>query len=301
MCRKGLSVASGSGSRARLRPSRGAGALRSPLHAQAMALPARLSYYVCHTFPFSNVILCGSGKGSVLRHARGTSAKRQPVWRRRCRSSTGGGRKPGRYARDSRQRAGDHHRGPFVAAVSAHIVPAFFFAPPSDIAALKTTPFASNRRPWQRVTVPEVRLTRGTCATRARRAAVKQANTRRDEPRQTCGRARVGPVRPNASASHDRRTETQGPRTGKRLGPVRPNASASCNPPHGNARPAHGRAAIKRANTRRAYNACKKATAQHGLPDAGMQSFFHAVCLFSAILSNGKASMAASRAVMRAF
>ena len=238
-----------------------------------------------------------------------------------------GGRKPGRYARDSRQRAGDHHRGPFVVAVSAHIVPAFFFAPPSGIAALKTTPFASNRRPWQRVTVPEVRLTRGTCATRARRAAVKQANTRRDEPRQTCGRARVGPVRPNASASHDRRTETQGPRTGKRvgpvrpnasashdrrtetqgprtgkrLGPVRPNASASCNPPHGNARPAHGRAAIKRANTRRAYNACKKATAQHGLPDAGMQSFFHAVCLFSAILSNGKASMAASRAVMRAF
>ena len=179
--------------------------------------------------------------------------------------------------------------------------PLSFFAPPSGIAALKTTPFASNRRPWQRVIVPEVRLTRGTCATRARRAAVKQANTRRDEPRQTCGRARVGPVRPNASASHDRRTETQGPRTGKRLGPVRPNASASCNPPHGNARPAHGRAAIKRANTRRAYNACKKATAQHGLPDAGMQSFFHAVCLFSAILSNGKASMAASRAVMRAF
>ncbi len=213
----------------------------------------------------------------------------------------GGGRKPGRYARDSRQRAGDHHRGPFVAAVSAHIVPAFFFAPPSDIAALKTTPFASNRRPWQRVTVPEVRLTRGTCATRARRAAVKQANTRRDEPRQTCGRARVWPVRPNASASHDRRTETQGPRTGKRLGPVRPNASASCNPPHGNARPAHGRAAIKRANTRRAYSACKKATAQHGLPEAGMQSFFHAVCLFSAVLGNRKAGMAASRAVMRAF
>lgn len=87
---KRLPAASGSGSRARLRPSRGAGALRSPLHAQAMALPARLSYYVCHTFPFSNVILCGSGKGSVLRHARGTSAKRQPVWRRRCRSSTGG-------------------------------------------------------------------------------------------------------------------------------------------------------------------------------------------------------------------
>lgn len=92
---KRLPAASGSGSRARLRPSRGAGALRSPLHAQAMALPARLSYYVCHTFPFSNVILCGSGKGSVLRHARGTSAKRQPVWRRRCRSSTGGGTKAG--------------------------------------------------------------------------------------------------------------------------------------------------------------------------------------------------------------
>ena len=180
--------------------------------------------------------------------------------------------------------------------------PLSFFAPPSGIPALKTTPFASNRRPWQPTTVPEVRLTRGKCATHARTSRRKTGVIqRRDETRQTCGRARVGPVRPNASASHDRRTETQGPRTGKRLGPVRPNASASCNPPHGNARPAHGRAAIKRANTRRAYNACKKATAQHGLPDAGMQSFFHAVCLFSAILSNGKASMAASRAVMRAF
>ena len=232
LCRKGLSVASGSGSRARLRPSRGAGALRSPLHAQAMALPARLSYYVCHTFPFSNVILCGSGKGSVLRHARGTSAKRQPVWRRRCRSSTGGGRKPGRYARDSRQRAGDHHRGPFVAAVSAHIVPAFFFAPPSDIAALKTTPFASNRRPWQRVTVPEVRLTRGKCATHARTSRRKTGVIqRRDETR-----------RPNAPASHGRCTEAPDPRTGaglacpaKRIGIARP--------PHGNARPAHGQAA----------------------------------------------------------
>ena len=169
--------------------------------------------------------------------------------------------------------------------------PLSFFAPPSGIAALKTTPFASNRRPWQPATVPEVRLTRGKCATHARTSRRKTGVIqRRDETR-----------RPNAPASHGRCTEAQGPRTGKRLGPVRPNASASCNPPHGNARPAHGRAAIKRANTRLAYNACKKATAQHGLPDAGMQSFFHAVCLFSAILSNGKASMAASRAVMRAF
>ena len=62
----------------------------SPAARAGYGVACSIAYFLCHTFPFSNVILCGSGKGSVLRHARGTSAKRQPVWRRRCRSSTGG-------------------------------------------------------------------------------------------------------------------------------------------------------------------------------------------------------------------
>lgn len=62
----------------------------SPAARAGYGVACSIAYFLCHTFPFSNVILCGSWKGSVLRHARGTSAKRQPVWRRRCRSSTGG-------------------------------------------------------------------------------------------------------------------------------------------------------------------------------------------------------------------
>lgn len=267
-----------------------------------MTLPARMSHFVCHTFPFSNVILCGSGKGSVLRHARGTSAKRRPVWRRHRRPSTRGGAKAGAVCARQQAKSGRSPSRPVHGGGLGAYRPRFLFCTAFRHRRSQNHTFC--KQPATMATgdragsTAYTRNVRNPCTASRRKTGVIQ---RRDETRQTCGRARVGSVRPNASASHGRCTETQGPRTGKRLGPVRPNASASCNPPHGNARPAHGRAAIKRANTRRAYNACKKATAQHGLPDAGMQSFFHAVCLFSAILSNGKASMAASRAVMRAF
>ena len=82
---EGLPVASGSGSRPEAQ-----GRCLSPAARAGYGVACSIAYFLCHTFPSSNVILCGSGKSSVLRHNRGTSAKRRPVWRRRCRPSTGG-------------------------------------------------------------------------------------------------------------------------------------------------------------------------------------------------------------------
>ena len=113
-----------------------------------MVLPARLRIFSVTLFHSQTSYCAEAGRAAFC----GTPAAHLPNGNRfggGVAVRQQGGRKPGRYARDSRQRAGDHHRGPFVVAVSAHIVPAFFFAPPSDIAALKTTTFCK-----QPATVP---------------------------------------------------------------------------------------------------------------------------------------------------
>lgn len=171
------------------RPSCGAGALRSAPLARAMALPTRLSHFLCHTFPSSNVILCGSGKSSVLRHNRGTSAKRRPVWRRRCRPSTGGA-KAGAVCARRQAKNGRPPSQPVRGGLGAY----------------------RPRFPFWDVSLPARRSHNPTSCKQPRTCRADRIVQR---PR-TGGR--VGPVRPNASASCDRRTEAQDPRRPSRRG-----------------------------------------------------------------------------------